>query len=126
MYKRRIKILLIEDDLDLIKGWQDLFEFLEYEQHSYSRAMDALNDRAWIETCDVLLSDYYLPDINGVDLIRKVRQINPNLPAILLTGSRDHGIMEAAAKIERCEILHKPLNIEDIEKRIEGILKQAG
>lgn len=120
-----IRIILIEDDAELCRGWVELFEMLGHPVVGYQRALDALNDKEVIRTSNLLITDYYLPDLNGVDLIRRMLQENPALRSILLTGSKEPSVVEAARVIPKCSILHKPLNIEDLERRIHDIFEPA-
>ncbi len=117
------KIILIEDDMDLCQGWRDVFEMLGHELTAHQRSLDALVDTDAIKSSDLLITDYYLPDLNGTDLIKKVREINPDLPAILLTGSREPSVVEVAKAIPRCAILHKPLNIDELEKGMNELME---
>jgi two-component system phosphoglycerate transport system response regulator PgtA len=118
------KILLVEDDLSLLEGWKDLFDLLGHSCAPFSRGLAALANRSAILDCELLISDYYLPDLNGVELIKRIRAINPAIRVILLTGSRDRGIAEAVGRIERCQLLHKPINIEDLERAIDQLSRR--
>lgn len=120
--KERFKILMIEDDVDLCAGWMDVFELIGHDLKCYHHALDALNDVEAITTADLLISDFYLPDLNGVELIKKVRELNPAIKAILLTGSRDNGVLAAARALPHCSILHKPTNIDDVDEKIKQLL----
>lgn len=119
---KAVKILLVEDDLDLCQGWGEIFELLGYEHVAHQRGLRALEDEAAIASSDLIVTDYYLPDINGADLIKRLRERRPDLPAILLTGSRELSVVKAVEQIGDCELLHKPLNIDDLEKKIERMI----
>lgn len=116
-----IKILMIEDDEALCESWLDLFNLIGHELICHRKGVDALKDVNTMLTADLLISDFYLPDINGVDLIKKIREFNPGLKAILLTGSRETSVVSAAQKLDNCSILHKPVNIDEIEGYIEKL-----
>lgn len=120
--KKKYKILMVEDDADLCSSWVDLFTLIGHDLICYQRGMEALADLDTLKTCDLVMSDFYLPDINGVDLIQRVRQYKPGLKAILLTGSRDTAVLDVANKLPDCAILHKPINIELIENQLEELL----
>jgi DNA-binding NtrC family response regulator len=90
-----------------------VFKLIGHDFECFRNANHALSDPEAFNYCDILISDFYLPDINGIELIKRVHQIRHDIPAILLTGSRDAGIRNASEKIENCSILYKPINIED-------------
>lgn len=109
---------MVEDDADLCSGWEDLFNLLGYRVDCFNRSLDALGEPDAIRDCDLLITDYYLPDLNGVELIRRCRALRPSLPAILLTGSKEDTVMSAARHLDDCRVLHKPVNIEDLDRQI--------
>jgi DNA-binding response OmpR family regulator len=113
-----LKVVMIEDDPDLCEGWKDIFDLLGHELTCYPRARQALADQDVLNGCELVISDYYLPDLNGVELLRQVRAINSSVPVILLTGSREIGIVEAVKRIQGCTLLYKPVNINVLEKHL--------
>lgn len=122
---RQVRILLIEDDLDLCQGWSDIFDLLGYEYFTHQNGRKALADEKAISRCNLVISDYYLPDLNGVELIRRLRAIRPELKAIVLTGSREPAVVSDVQQCRDCELLYKPLNIETLENAIAKILGLA-
>lgn len=116
-----LRILMVEDNQDLCEGWQAIFDLLGYDLRVYNRSLPALMDRESIEKCDIIITDYYLPDINGVELIKRMRQMKPDVPAILLTGSKEASVVNAASVLPDCQVLHKPLGIDELERRIEDL-----
>lgn len=115
---KTLSIVMIEDDIDLCEGWKDLFRILGHELFCYQRAIEALADPITINKSDLIITDYYLPDLNGIEFIHRVRKMRFNVPVILLTGSKEPSIMEAATLVPACEVVHKPINIDELEKRI--------
>jgi len=114
--------MLIEDDPDLCESWQEIFDLLGYEHCSFQRGLKAIGDRDAVENCNLAITDYYLPDINGVEVIKRLREARPGLKAIVLTGSREHSVVNSVKQLEECELLHKPLNIETLEAAVAKIL----
>jgi DNA-binding response OmpR family regulator len=114
---------MVEDDEDLCSGWQDLFSLLGYSVDCYNRSLDALGEPGKIQRCDLLITDYYLPDVNGVELIRRCHAVRPGLPAILLTGSKEDTVMTAARLLDHCCVLHKPVNIEELDRQIRRLCR---
>jgi FixJ family two-component response regulator len=112
---------MIEDDQDLRDGWSDLFDMLGYECQVFQRGQDFLADKAALDRCTLLITDYYLPGLNGVELIRKFRELRPEAAALLLTGSRENFIAESLRSIPNSELMHKPLDIEEIEAHIHKV-----
>jgi len=64
----------------------------------------------------IVLLDMKLNGINGLDVIRKIREEYPRLPVILMTGYRKemNAVIEAAMKISAYTCLYKPFEIEEL------------
>lgn len=122
MPSRVPKIFMIEDDIELCRGWEEIFKLLEYPVRCHQRGLEALRDVEALSGADILITDYYLPDINGAVLIRRLRDLGFELPCIVLTGSREASVVKAVEGLPNCTLLHKPINIEALEKQILKIL----
>jgi two-component system phosphoglycerate transport system response regulator PgtA len=109
----------------LCSSWKEVFLLLGHEVRFHLRAFDALADVKAILSTEVVISDFYLPDINGIELIQRIREHNPELRAFLLTGSRDEAVLDAAHRLPNCVVLHKPVNIEDIEAQLSLMIPAA-
>jgi CheY-like chemotaxis protein len=114
-------VLLVEDDHALARVWKTLFDMLDYRIACYHTGTELLRQWDQVSHYDVIITDYYLPDINGVELIKEVRERTPGLPAIVLTGSQEQFIKDAVIEIPGCHIMYKPLNMSDIEEKLRQI-----
>lgn len=117
-----MRIVIVEDSLELLRGWVELLKLDDHEVQTYSRGLTALGDEAILRNADVFVTDYYLPDINGISLIEKVREVKPSLPGILLTGSRDANIKKQLATISNTLFLSKPLGVDALEEGINQLV----
>ncbi len=90
--KKLIKVLLVEDDaIDsqlvkrLLASCSQPVEFTAESVESLSEAIECIGSRDY----DIVLLDLGLPDSSGVETVRKVSEINPHIPIIVLTGLHD-------------------------------------
>jgi two-component system phosphoglycerate transport system response regulator PgtA len=116
-----MKLILIEDNADLAWTMRSLLELRGYEVRCYLSAQECLQQAASLTDDDVLITDYYLPDLNGIELLKRVRAKRPRVKAILLTGSREDGIVRAAEEIRDCRVEFKPLDYESLDRRIREV-----
>jgi DNA-binding NtrC family response regulator len=75
---------------------------------------------------DLVLSDVVMPEVSGIQLLRKLRQDRPDRPVLLLTA---HGSVEMAVdamKVGAVDFLTKPLNYENLKAVLEEILESPG
>jgi CheY-like chemotaxis protein len=93
------KILVADDDVLLRKLLSELLTFYGYDVECVSNGKEAI---ALIETggYDVLITDYLMPEMNGIDLIKKVRDIKKSLAIIGMSASEEEkGFLAAGANL---------------------------
>ena len=110
-------VVLVEDNPDLVESMRVLLELNGCSVKTFFRARDLLEWGA-LEADHVVVTDYYLPDMNGVELVTRLRRRHPGLRAMLVTGSREELILRSARSIPNCELLFKPVDCEDLCRRI--------
>jgi CheY-like chemotaxis protein len=107
--------MLVEDSEELALAWQDVLSLDGHNVTYFLNGRDALSALPTLGPLDVLVCDYYVPDLNGLEIISRVRQQRPTLPVILLTGAKDPFIQECVANLGNALLLHKPLRLEQLE-----------
>ncbi len=113
-------VLLIDDDQDVADAVQMMLQCYgieTYMAHSRDAVLGMLEAGF---NPGLVLCDYRLPDVNGIDLIRQVRQVlNSEVPAVLMTG--DMGVTEIPADLAKCGLLHKPVDVEAFLSTIRAL-----
>lgn len=115
-----INILLVDDDINIIKAIKRVFDFRMREQaeekivfRGVSSAKEALG-MVESENFDIVFTDYRMPEMNGVELAKAIREKNSTVKIVLLSGdlypaAGDPGVFSA--------ILSKPVSGNDIIKK---------
>jgi PAS domain S-box-containing protein len=121
-----LRILLVEDHL---RTRATLARLLESWGHSVQQADTLAQGRQLVrsQTFDLLLTDVALPDGEGSDLMREIRETSPATAGIAMTGFDTHA--SSAASMEAGFLLHftKPIATEKLKAAIEEIAKaQSG
>src|SRR3990172_4885639 len=80
------KILIVDDDPDMRKLLKDFFEFSGYEVYCLKSAGEALL-KIEAECVDIVITDYSMPDMDGLELTRIIRQTMPSLPIIGISAN---------------------------------------
>ena len=114
-----LRILVVEDDPGVRRY---MVECLEGLGHTVTEASDGHEglERLKAQTPGLLIVDYAMPGINGVDVIEAARAIAPDLPILMATGYAD---MRAVSRvIGPDQLLRKPFQIADLEKAIFRVL----
>lgn len=121
-----MKLILVEDNADFVLTMRTLLELRGYDVKSYLRGQDFLQEAGGLADDDILITDYYLPDVNGIELVRRARALRPGVRAILLTGSREDSIVRAARSVRHCRVEYKPLDYESLDKSIREVSLRKG
>jgi DNA-binding response OmpR family regulator len=73
------------------------------------------------ETFFLILLDLHLPDIYGVEVLAKIKEIDPAVPVIVLTGHGNEKDRQACLSLGAYAFLHKPLGIDDFISMLNTI-----
>ena len=103
------KILVVDDEEDLRTAAAKVLQRAGYDVASVSSGSDALTHLA-AHDADLIVSDLMMPAMDGVELLRQVKQTRPSVKFVILTGA---GTVENAVEAMRLgafDFLQKPLN----------------
>lgn len=120
---RKNTILLVDDDpvvRDIIKvALEGRYEVLTAS--NYSEAITYLGDRI-----DLALIDYVLPDGDGLDLLKAIRAVRPELSVIIMTGYSTEAVIIKALRAGATDYIKKPVSIKYLSEKISGIFECKG
>jgi CheY-like chemotaxis protein len=71
---------------------------------------------------DVITLDVMLPGIDGLETLRRLKQIRPDLPVIMVSGQERHTTADRARALGASDFLRKPFAAEDLEAALRGAL----
>ena len=77
------------------------------------------------DACDLLVTDYNMPGFSGVDLLREVRQIRPELPVALASGYVTAEIEQSALAEGARALIHKPNDVEELCETVQRLLNAS-
>jgi len=117
------KILFVEDDLAFAKGVEIFLTRKGYELLTCHRVQEAERAAAQ-ESFDLLLLDYRLPDGNGLDVLRLVRQAQGLVPAVIMTSLNDIRTAVQAIQAGAFDYITKPVNQDELLMVLQEALQQ--
>jgi len=121
--KKKVNILVAEDEADL----REILK-VTLEQEGYRAILARDGDEAIkkIEekSFQMALIDMKMPGVNGKELVSKIKQINPRVPIVIVTGSPDFK-EEMSLKKQTYEYIYKPFKLNELVKIIERALGQT-
>ena len=117
------KLLLLEDDMALNETVVDYFESLDYEIVSVYDGNSAL-ESIYENNFDLLLLDVNVPDINGFEILKNIREDGVTTPAIFITSLNSMVDLENGYDSGCDDYIRKPFALKELGLRVETILKR--
>ncbi len=108
-----IKILWVDDEIDLLKPHIIFLEKKNYNVSTCTNGADAI-DMIEEESFDIVFLDENMPGISGLETLTEIKSKNANLPIIMITKSEEEYIMEDAIGNKIADYLIKPVNPNQI------------
>lgn len=117
------RILIVDDEEDIVNLVTLILEDAGYEVHSCTNGVEALI-RLENEKFDLVLLDIMLPMLSGWEVLRELRNHsrNPNIPVALLTARASPRDDNKQYPSDYCDYITKPFEPEDLLLRIRQIL----
>ncbi len=114
-------ILVVEDEAEVRAFIRDAF-VKEYNVLEASRCSEA--QEQFTKTIDLLLLDYLLPDGDGFEVLRKARELKPQLPVIMITGHGTEDLAIRALKAGVTDYIKKPLGVVYLMSKVSCVLEE--
>ena len=117
-----IRVLLVEDDphsMNLIKSM--LNDLGIYQVHTASNGLKAkrfLEDAGTKNHANVMLCDWKMPALSGIDLLRHVRLSKPKMPFLMITGQAGEASVIEARAAGVTGYIRKPFTVDDLRKKL--------
>lgn len=119
--RKKMKILVVDDE-ELI-CWSLKRTFEKHAGHSVCcvyTGNDAIK-KIMENQYDVVITDLKLPDFNGAELVRKIKELGIDTPVIVISSYLSENILEDIMKHGVFRCVNKPFQIEDILNDVEHI-----
>jgi CheY-like chemotaxis protein len=123
----RERILIVDDEPEVAIVVQKMLEFLGYKVRSQTSSIEAFNIfRLHLpeDPFDLVLTDLTMPRLTGLDLARKLHNLQPNLPIVLCTGFNEKMTAEEANRLGIQKLLLKPFSIQALAVTIRQVLDE--
>jgi len=109
-----LTFLVVDDDPTIVDAMEEVLSMLDINVVTAGHAAEALAHIQEGLEPDFVLTDYRMPEINGVELVIKIRTaLNKEVPVVIMTGDTSAEKI-TAANLDNCTVLHKPVNIEKL------------
>ena len=117
-------ILVIEDEEDMLLGLQHNLEYEGYRTLAATTGRDGL-DKALTGTADLVILDVMLPEMNGFDVLREMRQRKVRTPVVLLTSKSLEADKLSGFSLGADDYVTKPFSIQELLARVRAVLQRT-
>ena len=117
MSEKKLKILMIDDDEQILFALHAVFQFQGWDSISATDVPSGL-DLLTKEAPDLVLIDYHLPRINGIKGVEMIRKLDPDIPIIVFTIDESQEVANRFIEAGASDFALKPIKAPDIISRI--------
>jgi DNA-binding response OmpR family regulator len=118
------KILIVEDEPNMVTGLRDNFEFEGYEVLTAGDGVAGL-ERALKESPDLVLLDVMMPRMSGLDVCKQLKAKRPSMPIIMLTARGQEVDKVVGLELGADDYVTKPFSIRELVARVKAVLRRA-
>jgi len=120
---KKQSILVVDDDIATRSLVVDAIS--HSGTYTVVEACDGVEGLEWLKEnhFDLVICDVMMPGMNGMDLMDRIREINPTTPVILITAYPTIDLTVSAIKIGAVDFLAKPFNIDDLLCKVDVYLR---
>lgn len=115
------RIIIVDDDRTSLNVMKQFLEKDGFEVICFDNGKDAVEELTKGDV-DILITDIKMPDLTGMELLKKALEYDPELPVIMITG---YGSIEGAVEAMKSgafDYMTKPIDLQDLRIRIERAL----
>ncbi len=116
------KLLIVDDDEMIRYTLQEICEYAEFESIAAENGRQALQ-RFRQETFDMVLVDYYMPEMDGLETVQAIRRLNETIPIIVLTVDERQETVSRFFAAGATDFALKPVRAPDLISRMQINLK---
>jgi DNA-binding response OmpR family regulator len=111
------KVMFIEDEATLRKSYERYFT----DRYDMAFAASGAEAVSKVQTFspEVVVLDLRLPDTDGIEVMRKLREIDPQVPVIITTAYVSMGPLVSMLALGRTSFMTKPFDLNDLAKKID-------
>jgi len=116
------RILIVDDEPSMLTTLTDIINIVGYEAVAVENGNQAL-ETAREEVFDVILMDFRMEGLNGVETFREIRKIHPDIKVIFITAYYDEGSVKDAIDEGAVGVCQKPLDVPQLLDYIRAAVK---
>ncbi|MFC0272990.1 sigma-54-dependent transcriptional regulator [Metabacillus herbersteinensis] len=120
---KNLSVLIVDDEVQLCKLIARKLkktDVITYLAHSGNEALSIVKT----QHVDAVILDYMLPDMTGLDVLKKIQKMNKRIPVVMLTAFSNVESAVSAMKLGAVDYLNKPMDLEELKNIVLKICNQ--
>ena len=117
------KVLVVDDEVEFASALAERLNLRNYETKTASNALEALSS-IHKDRPDVVLLDLRMPGMDGIEILKAIKQYDSTIEVIMLTGHGDKESVEEGMKGGIFEYIMKPIDIGELTSKIDKAKKK--
>ena len=123
----RERVLIVDDERDIADMMAIGLERLGYETVGVNDPLEALSAIAEDpQAFDIVITDQVMPALRGLDLIKKLKEIKPEIKAVLCTGYSDGANEQVSRAAGADAFFHKPVDARELAPTLRMLMEGPG
>ncbi|NTV89736.1 MAG: response regulator [Clostridiales bacterium] len=120
------KVMIIDDEPVIRKGLKNIINWSRFDCAVCGEAADGIEGAELIRELlpDIIFTDIRMPEVDGLSMLREIRELIPDSKVIILTGYRDFDYAQEAVKLGAFDFIMKPSKIEELTAVVKRAVKE--
>jgi DNA-binding response OmpR family regulator len=120
----KTRILIVEDEPNMVTGLRDNFEFEGYQVLTASDGVSGL-ERALADSPDLVILDVMMPRMSGLEVCKQLKAKRPSIPIIMLTARGQEVDKVVGLELGADDYVTKPFSIRELLARVKAVMRRA-
>lgn len=112
------KVIIVDDDPAVSRFIHEYLKEKDIASMTFESPEEALNVIRSESDIKLVLLDVEMPEMSGLEVLKKIKQITPNLDVIMVTGQSDIELAEECLKVGAMDYIAKPIDLEYLETSV--------
>lgn len=121
----QLTVLLVEDSIEAMNLVRDMLKDFGltqiYAAKNGLEALDFMGTADRNDAVDVILCDWNMPKLSGLDLLKQIRTRDPDLPFLMITGNADTDSVVEAKSYGVTGYINKPFSVDQLRKKLNQV-----
>ena len=115
-------VLVVDNERDVLNVFSEMLKLIGFKVYAVDNTADAfnmMNDSKF----DLIITDLIMPDMNGLDFIKRLRKHGNNTPVVITSGLNPKKVMINLDEYGISEYIVKPFTINDIKQKLSKFMQ---